>query len=197
MFSSSFLGFRKSIAIALMIAVLGFTIPKQSDAILLAIIAPAAAGAAAALVITELVIYCATGVICGGGGGGTASPDDSCTAENYCGMTGSGTIESDGFCNASPPPDSECTSAPFPEDPLVLDPPVVNIGDEETIIWDVGPENFPANCTLSGPQIGSMSLPSQTGSTTITVQGPHVYTLECGDTRAQIQLRLLGAIYET
>jgi hypothetical protein len=200
MFSNSFLNIKKGGAAVCIVAIMTFSVPKQADAVLLLLIAPATLSGVVALVVTELVIYCAAGLICGDGGnnsnGTPVNEDDTCTAENYCGMSAAGTVESDGFCNATPPPNSAC-SGPFPEDPLVIDPSFTRIDNDISVIWDVGDANYPANCTLSGSQIGTVTLSTQTGSTTVTALGPHVYTLECGAEEAQAKVNLVGSQFET
>ena len=182
-----------------------FTVPQKSDGILLLLLAPVTLGSVVALVVAELVIYCAVGLICGGGGGGGGgggSTDpvvtgDSCTATNYCGMTGTGIVESSGFCTALPPPDTACTNGALPDDALVIDPPITKINDDISLLWDIGTFNHPPNCTLSGPQIGTIILSTQTGSTTVTVLGPHVFTLTCGTAQVQAKVRLISLPFET
>jgi hypothetical protein len=205
MFSQVSNSLKKSVVVVVMVAMLTFSVPKESEAILLLLFAPLTIGATVALIVTELIIYCATGLICGGGGGGgttggdpgSAFVGDSCSASNYCGQTGAGTVQSDGFCTALPPPNSACTNGSFPDDALTINPGLVRIGDDVVVSYDVGVFNYPPNCTLSGPApIGVMPLTTQTGSSTVTASAAHFFRLECGTTNAEAKLDLVGVIQE-
>ncbi len=132
------------------------------------------------------------------------------TAANYCGMTNSGSRYcsltdatygstcGSGDTPLSPPPDSACTSLPLPPDALTANPPVVRIGDEVTISWNLG-DNFPPNCTITGTGVSGTIFTDtdRTGSRTFTVSGPHQYNLTCGASSAQLNLIVLPTIYES
>jgi len=190
---------QKSVAVVCVISVVMFAAPKQSEAILLAILGPVTLGGVVAVVVADLAILCAVGLICGGGGGGGGplQQGGTCRAENYCGMSATGIVDSNRFCNASPPPNSECTSFPFPDDALIIDPKVFRINDQASVIWNIGEENYPPNCTLSGPQIGTIMLTTETGSEDVIALGPQVYTLTCGTEAARAQINILPVRFET
>jgi len=202
MFSQTFIGLKKSLVVVVMVAMLTFSAPKKSEAIMLLLLAPATVGATVLVVVTELIIYCAVGLICGGGsggggGGGSVFEGDGCSALNYCGQIGLGTVQSDGFCTATPPPNSECTNGEFPEDALTINPDLVRVGNDVVISYDVGEFNYPPNCTLSGASpVGVMSLTTQTGTVNVTALGPNFFTLACGTENAEAKIKITGTVQE-
>ncbi|MFT5831805.1 MAG: hypothetical protein ACI9SY_000178 [Candidatus Paceibacteria bacterium] len=211
MFPQASSGLKKSIIVVVMVAMLTFSAPKESDAILLLLLAPVTTAAVVAVIVTELVIYCAVGLICGGGGGGGGGtpppppppppPPVPCSPENYCGESSSGIITAGGFCSVTAPSNSTCTNFAFPDDPLTISPGLVRVSDQVTIQYDVGPNNFPPNCTLRGPQIGpagsgTLVLTTQTGTEIVTALAPYFYRLECGTESFDAGIEVVGSVQE-
>jgi len=221
MYSQTFIGLKKSLVVVVMVAMLTFSAPKKSEAVLLLLLAPATVGATVLVIVTELIIYCAVGLICGGGNGGgsgsgggssssssssgsssgdgdvSAFEGDECNSLNYCDQIGLGTVQSDGFCTATPPPNSECTNGEFPEDALTINPDLVRVGNDVVISYDVGEFNYPPNCTLSGASpVGVMSLTTQTGTVNVTALGPNFFTLACGTENAEAKINITGTVQE-
>lgn len=142
-----------------------------------------------------------------------AGPGSSCVANsgttcvsaaNYCGQTTAGTRSCSGVCSVSAAPsNSTCTNFPLGPggggDGLTVSPLVVRPGDSATVIWDVGPSNLPANCTLIGAGIpNNFQLTGRTGSYLVAnVTGPHQYTLRCGTAVTTEGVRVLPVIYES
>ena len=181
-----FLTHKKFIASILMSTMLFFTPPKQAEAIFVPIITNALN---VVTVIADLIIVCviqsANGVgFCGGSsgsGGGSAG-------------SGGGTSA----CGSITPPNSTCTNFPLDDNSLVLNPEVVREGDDFDISWNTG-QNFPANCTLTGPniEVTLSSIDDLTGTVTTTATGPHVYTLACGTESVTKTLKILPTITES
>ncbi|MFT5849934.1 MAG: hypothetical protein ACI9H6_000762 [Patiriisocius sp.] len=139
--------------------------------------------------------------VCSGG----SPPSDyigSCSSPaNYCGMVNSSArIRCDNVCIGSTPANTLCTGLPLDaDDALVISPSIVREGDDITISWDLG-MNYPPVCTLTGSHISptfSFGAGDRTGSMTITVTGPHQYTLSCGSSEVIKTVRILPALFET
>lgn len=127
--------------------------------------------------------------------------DDCITGpSNYCGVYAPAQIYCDGTCQTRGPvpADDTCTDFPLGEDALIITPPIVRDGNDVTISWDLG-LNYPTNCTLTGPNLGSFSFAASdaTGSVDVTVTGPHRYVLECGTAGTIEDVRLLPSIEES
>ncbi len=129
----------------------------------------------------------------------------SCTsAANICGMTNTGQSHcTNNSCNATKPADNLCTNQPLGPGAVSISPTVVRVGDTVTVSWDVG-TNYPPNCTITGPRIGgpttntyTLLANERTGSRTITVQGPHQYTVTCGTATATESVIVLPNLYES
>ncbi len=127
------------------------------------------------------------------------------SSANICGMTSTGNLHcTNGSCNAGPTPsDSLCTSQPLGPGSVVINPTVVRIGETVTISWDTG-TNYPPLCTITGTDIGGPGINTytfaaneQTGSRTVTVSGPHQYTLTCGTVSATETVMVLPTLYES
>lgn len=126
------------------------------------------------------------------------------TPGNYCGMTASGSehCSGDGRCSVSTPADSLCTGLPLPPDALVINPNIVRIGDDAnddiTISWNTG-QNFPANCTITGPGLpAGFTITSPTGTVTISnITGQREYTLACGSVSVSQTVLVLPSLYES
>jgi hypothetical protein len=111
-----------------------------------------------------------------------------------------------------------CTGYPIN---LTLEPSLVRSGDEVVLTYDLT-DNFPEACTITGTGItgtpgafgtfeptctvgtnpdGSPNYSdcraAATGEITITVDGPHVYTAQCGDTTERVQVNILSSVFET
>ncbi len=172
-----FLTHKKFIASILMSAMLFFAPPKPAEAVFIPVLANALN---VVTVLADLIILCAiqsaNGVgFCGGSSGGGASA-----------------------CGSIPPPNSTCTNFPLDDNSLVLNPEVVREGDDFDISWNTG-QNFPANCTLTGPniEVTLSSIDDLTGTVTTTATGPHVYTLACGTESITKALKILPTITES
>lgn len=151
--------------------------------------------------------YCGktnTGTISCSGSCSATPPSDytgSCSvSSNYCGQPGGGDLRCDGTCvnTTPPPPDTNCNNFTLGDDALNIAPPLVRKGADVVISWDLG-LNFPTNCTLEGPNLGGFTFGpnDQTGSVTVTVTGPHRYTLTCGTESISKDVRILPELYET
>lgn len=119
-------------------------------------------------------------------------------------MTNTGQTHcTNGSCNATRPADNLCTNQPLGPGAVTISPTVVRVGDTVTVSWDVG-TNYPPNCTITGPRIGgpttntyTLAANERTGSRTITVQGPHQYTVTCGTATASESVIVLPNLYES
>lgn len=150
-------------------------------------------------------------------------PPISCTSSsNMCGQTNSGT-NSCGVCSVTAPLDSACVGIPLDDpDSLLITPELVREGDEITINWDLK-TNYPPNCTITGPMQpanvisntsngtfsagntvftfsgdpGVVPYADSTGTMVIRVTGPHRYTLSCGGTPVESDVRVIPTLYES
>lgn len=134
-----------------------------------------------------------------------------CTSgPNYCGMTASGNehCSGDGRCSVSTPADNLCIGRPLPEDAITINPTIVRVGDDANddivITWNTG-ENFPTNCTLTGPGLPSgFAITTTTGSVTVEdITGQREYQISCGvdasgnPARDSETVRVLPALFES
>lgn len=159
-----------------------------------------------------------------GGSGGGACDGNECdapvcvtstcntSATNYCKVAIRGTRSSCDFSGGfsvapicrvtapSAPADTTCVNYPLDQDTaLVLDPTIVRTGNETTISWDLGDMNYPPACTLTGHGLDTFVFKPEdkTGSTVVTVTGPHQYTLTCGTSEVRKDIRVLPVLYES